>query len=240
MKKILLLVGLTLSIKLSAQVTNGGLTDRDGNIYKTVLIDKLAWMAENLNTQTFQNGDIITHAKTKSEWTNAEREGIPAWCYYANDENNGQKYGKLYNWFAVTDSRGLAPEGWHIPSKYEWQSLIDFFGGVDRAGYKLKSEIGWKKTYGTSAESMKECLNYDEKGFSIEGFNALPGGRRIGIGYARIYDAEFNSICEDAVFWTSTMSEVNFKGWSLTIENYGEIRYTCCDAGYGYSIRCVR
>jgi uncharacterized protein (TIGR02145 family) len=88
------------------------------------------WMMENLNTDTFQNGDLIMEAKTWFEWNFANIHCQPAYCYFNNDVKNGLKYGKLYNWYAVNDSRGLAPVGWHIPSYNEWNVLFEEIGGV--------------------------------------------------------------------------------------------------------------
>jgi uncharacterized protein (TIGR02145 family) len=97
---------------------------RDGKIYKTVQVGSQIWMAENLNVSTFRNGDTIFEAKTDEEWKNAAEDKKPAWCYYKNKEKNGEKYGKLYNWYAANDSRGLAPDGWYIPSYNEWELLF--------------------------------------------------------------------------------------------------------------------
>ena len=82
---------------------NESVTDIDGNTYKTVTIGEQTWMAENLNVSKFRNGDEIPEAKTNEEWIKAGNEGKPAWCYYENIPANGEKYGKLYNWYAVTD-----------------------------------------------------------------------------------------------------------------------------------------
>jgi uncharacterized protein (TIGR02145 family) len=81
------------------------------------------WMTQNLNVVKFRNGDSIPHAKTNEEWITAEKNKQPAWCYYDNNQKNGEKYGKLYNWYAVNDARNLAPKGWHIPSDAEWTIL---------------------------------------------------------------------------------------------------------------------
>ena len=81
-----------------------------------ITIGRQVWMTENLNVDKFRNGDPISHAKTDEEWVKAGENGSPAWSHYDNDPANGEKYGKLYNWYAVNDSRGLAPEGWKIPS----------------------------------------------------------------------------------------------------------------------------
>ncbi len=79
--------------------------------FKTVVIGNQVWMAENLNVSTFCNGDTIPEIRNNADWLNAGYLGKPAWCYYENDSNNGKTYGKLYNWYAVNDPRGLAPKG---------------------------------------------------------------------------------------------------------------------------------
>ena len=101
------------------------ITDIDGNVYKTVRIGDQIWMAENLNVSHFRNGDVITQAESREEWVQAASEGKPAWCYYDNNPENGNKYGKLYNWFAIVDPRGISPEGWHISSDNEWTTLTN-------------------------------------------------------------------------------------------------------------------
>ena len=92
-------------------------------VYKEVPIGKQVWMVDNLNIDKFRNGDSIPQAKTNEEWEKAGKNKQPAWCYYDNNQKNGAKYGKLYNWYAVTDSRNMAPKGWHIPSDAEWTEI---------------------------------------------------------------------------------------------------------------------
>lgn len=100
----------------------------------------MEWMPKNLTTSTFRNGDSIPEVKVDKEWFEAAKEGRPAWCYYNNDPANGKTYGKLYNWYAVNDARGLAPKGWHIPTDREWQILVDSLGGKAVAGGKMKEK----------------------------------------------------------------------------------------------------
>jgi uncharacterized protein (TIGR02145 family) len=111
--------------------------------YKSVTIGSQEWMAENLQTSTFRNGDAIPEAKTAKEWLAAYRSESPAWCYYKNNPKNGKKFGKLYNWYAVNDPRGLAPTGWHVPTDAEWQTLITSLGGMGAAFAKLKAPDGF-------------------------------------------------------------------------------------------------
>ena len=110
---------------------------------KTVTIGTQVWTAENLQVSTFRNGEPVPEAKTDEEWMAAGKAERPAWCYYNNDPKNGEKFGKLYNWYAVNDPRGLAPSGWHIPTDAEWQSLITSYGGLSAAFAKLKAPDGF-------------------------------------------------------------------------------------------------
>jgi uncharacterized protein (TIGR02145 family) len=119
--------------------TNATVTDIDGNTYKTVTISEQTWMAENLNVSKFKNGDIIPEAKSKKEWTKACQKNQPIWCYYKFDSENGKKYGKFYNWFAVNDKRGLAPENWAIPSNDDWKILFKSIGGFEN--FSIQSEV---------------------------------------------------------------------------------------------------
>jgi len=128
---------------------------------QTVTIGTQVWMTKNLDVTTFRNGDPIPQAKTDAEWQRAGKNQQPAWSYYNNDPANGAKYGKLYNWYAVNDLRGLAPKGWHVPSDDEWTILHDYLGSD--AGAKMKSKTGW---------------NENGNGTNSSGFSGLPGGGR--------------------------------------------------------------
>ena len=136
-----------------------------------VVIGNQTWTTKNLDVATFRNGDAIPQAKTDEEWEAAGVNKQPAWCYYENDVANGTKYGKLYNWYAVKDARGLAPTGWHIPTDEEWTVLSTFLGGEDVAGKKMKSSSGW---------------NYKGNGNNSSGFTGLPGGFRYYGAFANL------------------------------------------------------
>jgi uncharacterized protein (TIGR02145 family) len=122
-------------------------------VYKELPIGKQVWMVENVNIDKFRNGDSIPQAKTSKEWEKAGKNKQPAWCYYDNNQKNGAKYGKLYNWYAVNDSRNMAPKGWHIPSDAEWtevekqilnskNSNIDLFNKL--SGFRLsQGKFNW-------------------------------------------------------------------------------------------------
>jgi len=148
----------------------------------TVIIGTQIWAEANLNVSTFRNGDTIQEAKTFKEWVAAGEAGKPAWCYYNNDPGIGKKYGKLYNWFAVTDPRELAPAGWTLPESADWAKLINFLGGPGAAGSKLKSTTGW---------------NEGSIGSNDTGFTGYPGGYRIENGI-------FQNIGSIGIWWSTT------------------------------------
>jgi len=196
-----------------------GLNNLNQKNHKEIKIDNQIWMIENLNEDKFQNGDIIQYAESREEWIKAGKEKKPTWCYYNNDSKNGAKYGKLYNWYAVSDARGLAPYGWHIPSEKEWIKLIEFLGGEDIAGTKLKSKTGWKEENGTD--------NY--------GFKALPGGVRVE------NEMNINNGYQDlgGFWWSST--GVNEIAISVSMNDfYGNASKSILDMPNGLSVRCIR
>ncbi|MFM7813177.1 MAG: fibrobacter succinogenes major paralogous domain-containing protein, partial [Flavobacteriales bacterium] len=121
------------------------------------------WASDNLKVTHFRNGDAITQVTDSKEWIEKGNAHEPAWCYYNNDSTNDATYGKLYNWYAVNDPRGLAPVGWHIPSYEDWMLLIDSQGGEADAGMNLKSDKGWIG---------------EGNGTNASGFAGMPGGKR--------------------------------------------------------------
>jgi uncharacterized protein (TIGR02145 family) len=183
---------------------------RNGKVYKTVKIGSQTWMAENLDVSTFLNGDIIPEAQSKEQWKLASQNKQPAWCYYQNITANGKIYGKLYNWYAVNDPRGIAPQGWHVPTDNDWKKLTGYLG-VD-AATKIKNTFGWsslKKSNQSEIECTK-CSDWSEevkmkiscnnckgtrrissnnkiknldKQTNSSGFSALPGGYRTEYGF---------------------------------------------------------
>jgi uncharacterized protein (TIGR02145 family) len=149
---------------------------------QTVKIGTQIWMTQNIDVDKFRNGDLIPQAKTDEEWQKAANNQQPAWCYYNNETANDKKYGKLYNYYAVIDSRGLAPNGYHIPSDAEWSTLITYLGDNDETGTKMKSTSGW---------------NEDGNGTNSIGFSGMPGGIRYS-------DGSFLHIGNYGVWWTSS------------------------------------
>ncbi len=183
----------------------------------TVTIGTQTWALANLNVNTFQNGDSITEARTNKEWETLCQSGKPAWCYYNNDPLNGQKFGKLYNWYALNDPGGLAPAGWTLPGDADWVMLINFLGGQESAGIKMKTTTGW----------------FDgNNGSNDSGFSGLPGGYRVENG-------AFVNLGSIGTWWSSTESKS-----STAIDFYLALRSRLERSNNskqrGESVRCLR
>lgn len=196
-----------------------GVKDKDGNTYKTIKINNQVWLEENLNVSTFRNGDTIPEAKTDQEWEQAGQEGKPVWCY-SNDPDRDDKFGKLYNWFAVNDSRGLAPEGWRISTDEDWDQLINFLGGGEVAGSKLKDTTGWAR---------------NGNGNNEIGFAGLPGGTRANKG-------SFNDSGSGTIGgWWSTTEAYNQYAWVRYMTYIdGRVYKDYYYKEFGFSVRCVK
>ena len=186
--------------------------------FQEVKIGNQVWMLENLDTEYFRNGDLIPQAKTAEDWENAGKNCEPAWCYYDNEESNGTKYGKLYNWYAVNDPRGLAPEGYHIPTNAELTELTDNLGRENVAGIKMKSTNGWYES---------------GNGNNSSGFSALPGG-------FRYINGSFSDIAKVGNWWSSSESDTsNAVSRFLNYYNADVFNYNS-DKQNGFSVRCLK
>ena len=207
-----------------------------------VKIGNQIWMAKNLDVTHFRNGDPIPEAKTDKDWVKAGKKKQPAWCYYDNDSKNGKKYGVLYNWYAVNDSRGLSPIGYKIAEDSDWLILNKLLSkNVDRdsfgetlgvqTGMKLRSKEGWSK------KDSRNEIGTDEYGFS-----ALPGGWRNK-------DGLFSSILTSFGCWVKIDLEsmyparLDYIGYSrcLTIYNNQSGFHECTSSkSEGMSVRCMK
>lgn len=185
---------------------------------KTVEIGKSEWMLDNLSVTKYQNGDPIREAKTPEEWANCLKKEEGCWCNYENKETNGKEYGKLYNWYAVDDSRGLAPKGWHVPSAEEWDNLVEELGGKEEAGKKMKSSLDWSDNCNASNSS---------------GFFGLPSGFRSSEG-------KFFFLNSYALWWSST-SYKSATAWYMYL--YCNLDFAVkyyYSKGDGFSVRVVK
>lgn len=186
--------------------------------YPAVTICNQQWMDRNLDVTTYRNGDTIPYVTDPTAWA-ALTTG--AWCYYNNDPSTNATYGKIYNWYAVSDSRGLAPAGWHVPSSAEWSTLQNCLGGSSVAGGKMK-------VTGTTT-----WLAPNTAATNTSGFAALPGGFRAD-------ESAFASVGIRSYWWSSSAtSNTNAAFYTLYQEN-GILDIGILHKRYGFYVRCLR
>ena len=197
--------------------------DADGNVYHTVTIDTQVWLVENLQVTHYNNGDIIPNVTDSAVWENLK---TGACCDYENYPLYSKDYGKLYNWYSVMDSRGIAPKGWHVSTYAEWQKLIDYLGGMDVAGGKLK-ETGTVHWYSPNVGATNES-----------GFTALEGGARQSY-FFNPYNGWWWTTTDDNLYWDGQryvacpwLFQLFFYNTSVS---YGYTRFV----NWGLSVRCV-
>ena len=208
---------------------NNTVTDIDGNVYNTVIIGDQTWMAENLKTTQYNNGDEIPTGYSNGDW---ESLGTGAYAVYPWDNDNAslatceggcvEVYGSLYNFYAIDDDRGICPESWHVPTIDEWYELVNYLGGSGIAGGKMK-EVGtahWKSpNTGATNES---------------GFTALPAGHRASLGF-------FGELGGSAKFWTSETPSNNLVDYYYILFRLSSILYSDGSGqDIGRSVRCMK
>lgn len=186
----------------------------------SVRIGTQVWQAQNLNTEKFRNGDPIREIRDAQAWLDAGHDRLPAWSHYDNQSSSGILYGKLYNWYAVSDPRGLCPEGWHVATKADWDTLIEYLGGEKTAAIRLKHPDSW-------------ALRKKSRGDNSSGFAALPGGYRY-------HNGGFENLEFDGYWWTSTEHD-HYYAWlcdmvysSGTVYRYFNLK------DKGMAVRCVQ
>jgi uncharacterized protein (TIGR02145 family) len=198
------------------------ITDIEGNSYKTVTIGTQTWMAENLKVSKYSDGTTIPNITDNTQWQN---NTTGAWAYYNNDAANNAKYGKLYNWYAVSKTsngnKNVCPTGWHVPSDAEWSILTDFLGGDSIAGGKLK-EVGTANWNSPNTGATNTSL-----------FTGLPGGSRGDDGY-------YGTIGNLGNWWSSTETNAG-NAWGRNLTNFhGNAFSFNFFKGIGLSVRCLR
>jgi uncharacterized protein (TIGR02145 family) len=195
-------------------------SDIDGNTYNTVAIigtsSAQCWMSENLKTSRYRNGDIIPIVTDNTVWSNTSATGKRTW--YNNDSTTYENpYGNLFNWYAVADTRGLCPTGWHVPSDDEWTTLTSNLG--QNVGGKMKSMTYWNSP--------------NEGATNSSGFTALPGGDRNSGGY-------FNYINGDGVLWSATARDINSAWYLKLYASISSVYRTSDNKSVGASVRCLK
>ncbi len=209
--------------------------DIDGNAYKTIKIGNQVWMDENLKTTRYRNGEAISNLTMPIPWGTTTSG---AWCDYNNLPLNGNKYGHLYNWYAVSDPRNIAPEGWHVPTANEWLELRN---------YLIANGGNWDETQTDNkiAKSMAACTNWQNNSTTegsvgndilqnnSSGFNALPGGYRN-------FDATFKYIGTYSMWWSSTAASTKDAYYSYLYVFKADLAIPSTQNIYGFSVRCVK
>lgn len=212
------------------------LTDIEGNRYKTVKIGNQIWMSENLRVSHYNNGQPVLVSKNKEQCRLHLTYKESAVYISEEDSSNYLKYGLLYSPNILFNKQSIAPSGWHIPSLEEWKELVDFLGGNDNAGRKLKSKNGWKRE---SNQPSTYQYNVCEFGGTDDfGFSALPSGM-MQTHYPNAFDVGMY-----AHYWAADQQKVsNRTTWFgyFTLNYYkGNVEMGCSNISSYYAIRCVK
>jgi uncharacterized protein (TIGR02145 family) len=195
------------------------ISDIDGNVYRTVNIGNQQWMAENLKVNRYNDGTDILNEPDPNKWSSLK---TGAWAYYENNKNEYAKYGKLYNWYAVSpDNKNVCPTGWHVPTDAEWTILTEYLGGASVAGGKMK-EVGTTNWTSPNAGANNVSL-----------FSALPGGVRgdngncveIGLG---------------GFWWSSSDFNTKFAWYRYLLNSSGNAIKNNFIKEFGLSVRCLK
>ena len=199
------------------------ITDSEGNTYKTVTIGTQQWMAENLKVTKYNDGIDIPNITDNTQWFQLT---TGAWAYYNNDVTYNVKYGKLYNWYAVSPTvngnKNVCPTGWHVPTDTEWTVLTDYLGGETVAGGKMK-EVGTTSWNSPNTDATNTSL-----------FTGLPGGNRYK-------DGSYNSIGIFGNWWSSSEYKPDISWYrSLYYFSCNTYRNVSNEKDYGLSVRCLR
>lgn len=206
-------------------LTYGSMVDQEGQSYKTIIIGPFEVMAENLNTSTYRNGDPITTGLSNSQWqwTNGG-----AYSYYNNDPSYECPYGKWYNWFAVAQTVGLCPLGWHVPNEEEWLGLLSVLDPNTPPGEVGNISGGPMKSVGTTY-----WVNPNSFATNSSGFSGLPNGNRFTNG-------SYYSIGQNSNWWSADQYNSQ-EAWFISMSTTGiENGHDHTDKNVGFPIRCFR
>jgi uncharacterized protein (TIGR02145 family) len=196
-------------------------SDIDGNVYQLVTFCGKTWTKTNLNVTHYRNGDVIPQVSNPTQLANLT---TGAWCYYNNDSANGTVYGKLYNWYAVNDPRGLAPIGYHIPSHDEWSSITACLGTGIGFGYTLKES-------GTAHWQSSIAQNYAT---NSTGFTALPGG----LSYTNTGGTSINRL---GYWWSSSIHPNISSAWMFSLNYNSDLEDNNPSSMFNcLSVRCLK
>ncbi|MGD0710688.1 MAG: fibrobacter succinogenes major paralogous domain-containing protein [Bacteroidales bacterium] len=219
MKNLLIVYTILLIIAATSciQPHNDVIIDIDGNIYHSVKIGTQTWMVENLKVTHYRNGDTIPNISDSLKWSNLK---TGAYCNYNNDTNYIRTYGRLYNRFAVDDVRSIAPKGWHVPTRKDWDALVVFLGG-DTSGLQPSISNKMKET------GTKHWKSPNKGADNSSGFSMLPVGYRDSGGV-------FGGLGTVGTFWLYKSEPIYLEVNDPYIEN------DWFDEKIGCSVRCIK
>lgn len=219
----------------NSSILYDSVSDIEGNVYHTLKIDSIAWMAENLRVTTLNDGTLIPKVTDDMQWSELN---TPAYCYYGNSEVKGELYGYLYNWYTV-ETEKLCPAGWHVPSEGEWSELEKYlidngynFDGTtegNKISKSLASGEGWKKIFQDGVTANNDYPEYINK----SGFTAVPGGHREEDGFF-IYSSV------EGEWWSSTNIGEDKALYRFIFNNDYSFGYESGGYNRGVSVRCVK
>ena len=226
--------------------TEGTVKDTDGNVYHTVTIGTQVWMVENLKTTKYRNGDAIQKVTDDEDWINLT---TGAYCNYDNNEAIGEKYGRLYNWWVISDEREIAPEGWRLPTEEDWETLISFaeanIGNSLNECKALASKTDWK--YSDDIEDIGNNLSINNS----SGFTALPGGWRT-LDTDTYNTSRYTGMGSGCLWWgycdkenkTTTTCYFGDSSWGSTIDpdkfNESDFQEAGVRKTDGEYVRCIK
>jgi uncharacterized protein (TIGR02145 family) len=209
-------------------VVSRTVTDIDHNFYKTVVIGKYVWMAENLRTTTYNNGNKIPFVTGNAKWSSLVHD---AYCWYDDSEKYSKIYGALYNWYAV-NTGNLCPDGWHVPSDEEWKYLEGFVDSVYTTGDKTWDKTGLRGYNAGNQLKSKTGWRQGGNGSDAFGFSALPGGERLN---------GFNNMGGSNGYWWSCTEYDSVNAWYRSIiYSFDEVSRDIHPKKMGFSVRCIR
>lgn len=213
---------------------NGTVSDNDGHSYTYIKIGTQTWMTENLKTSKYRNGESISNITDGSLWGSTN---FGAWCDYDNINSNGINYGHLYNWSAVNDNRGLAPDGWHVATDAEWTTLMNYLilngYNYDKSttGNKISKSIASKSVWTTS--SVTGSIGNNLTLNNSAGLNIFPTGYR-GT------DGSFYLLGNGCDIWTATEGSTTTSYMKALGYNNPILETNILNKNYGFSVRCIK
>jgi uncharacterized protein (TIGR02145 family) len=212
---------------LNPNLTYGSVTDQNGNTYATIVIGTQEWMAENLRTTTYANGDPIPNVTDSTEWTQLT---TGAWAHYDNNSSYNYPYGKLYNGYAVADPRNVCPTNWHVPTDAEWSALVNYLDPANGSNGEYSTTAGgMMKSTGTQYWPAPNTGATNESGFS-----GLPGGGRYNLG------GPFNALGYGGGWWSASESGAGYAWYRFLYYNNADVDRNNNPKRNGFSVRCLR